>query len=210
MERRSTPAQITEIMESQILAGELEPGMHLREVQLAEAFGVSRNTVREALGVLERQGLVRHVAHRGAEVTKLTEADVNDLFEVRSVLELAGVAASNGDAGSLAALGSEVDELERAAAASDGATVLDHDLAFHRLLVARLGSSRLDAYFESVQRELRLALAHLDFADPTPQVDEHRAIVEAISKGDQTRAQKLVRDHLETARRRLARSIGEK
>jgi DNA-binding GntR family transcriptional regulator len=180
----------------------------LREVRLAEAFGVSRNTIREALAGLEREGLVRHVPHRGAQVPKLSDQDVNDLYRVRAVLECAGIAAASDNAETIEALGSEVDALERAAASHDPVLVLDHDFAFHRRLVNELQSHRLDAFFETVQRELRLALIQLDARDPTPQVDEHRMILEELRAGRPDRASRLLLDHLETARKRVSRSIG--
>jgi DNA-binding GntR family transcriptional regulator len=204
LERQSTPTQITEVLEGEILNGALKPGERLRETQLAEMFGVSRNTLREALRVLEREGLIRHIPHRGAEVTKLTEDDVADLYAARLVLERAGVQAAIGSAEAIAALRKETEDLEKAGKAGDRRTLLEHDFAFHRLLVDQLGSTRLDALFVSLQRELRLALSQLDSFDPMPQVDEHREILEALADGRSEEAEQLLSRHLEVARDRVS------
>lgn len=207
--RQSTPNQITELLEARILAGELRPGDRLRETQLAEAFGVSRNTLREALRVLEREGLIRHIPHRGAEVTKLSEEDVADIYRARETLEVAGTHAAAASPEALSAIEAEVDALEAAGRAGDARTLLDHDFGFHRLLVAQLDSDRLDEVFGALQRELRLALSQLDAYDPMPQVDEHRAIFDALRAGDGDGAEELVRRHLEVAQSRVAGMLAE-
>jgi DNA-binding GntR family transcriptional regulator len=208
LERQSTPSQITDLLESRILAGTLRPGERLRETQLAEMFGVSRNTVREAMRVLERVGLIRHVAHRGAEVTKLTPDDVADIYQARQALEVAGArTAAAALPRSLSALAGEVDALETAGRRRDIRALLDHDFGFHRLLVAQLGSERLNGIFTSLQRELRLALSQLDAYDPVPQIEEHREVLEALQSGDEEAAEVLLRRHLEVAEERVVRML---
>jgi DNA-binding GntR family transcriptional regulator len=205
LDRQSTPSQITDALEEEILDGSLKPGERLREAKLAEAFSVSRNSVREALRVLERKGLVRHVPHRGAEVIKLTEEDVDDLFRVRTVLEREGLAKVAGPE-ARALLMEEVEGIEAGARDGDTAALLEHDLAFHRILVQQIGSPRLDALYVTLQRELRLALLQLDSADPIPtmaQVEEHREIVEAVQAGQVEKADEVLTRHLEVSAGRV-------
>jgi DNA-binding GntR family transcriptional regulator len=203
LDRQSTPSQITDALEGEILAGSLKPGERLREAKLAEAFSVSRNSVREALRVLERKGLVRHVPHRGAEVIKLTDEDVDDLFRVRVVLERQGLASID-SAEARTLLIEDVEGIEAAAREGDAAALLEHDLAFHRLLVQQIGSRRFNELYVTLQRELRLALLQLDSFDPTmAQVAEHREIVEAVQAGQVEKADKLLRQHLEIAAGRV-------
>lgn len=80
------PAQIAARVGNAIVEGEFEPGQRLREVDLAAAFGVSRATVREALRMVEREGLVTIRPQRGARVTTLSTQEVRDVFEIRSYL----------------------------------------------------------------------------------------------------------------------------
>jgi DNA-binding GntR family transcriptional regulator len=209
LDRQSTPSQITDALEEEILDGSLKPGERLREAKLAEAFSVSRNSVREALRVLERKGLVRHVPHRGAEVIKLTEADVDDLFRARVVLERAGLRLAGESEGVEAQLLDEVEGIEAAARAGDAAALLEHDLTFHRILVTQIGSRRLDEQYVTLQRELRLALRQLDSFDPMSQVEEHREIVDALRAGRADEADELLKRHLEVTARRVAELVVE-
>ncbi|HEX9968259.1 MAG TPA: GntR family transcriptional regulator [Solirubrobacterales bacterium] len=209
LDRQSTPSQITDALEEEILDGSMKPGERLREAQLAEAFSVSRNSVREALRVLERKGLVRHIPHRGAEVIKLTVEDVGDLFRARTVLERAGLSAAIGSKEAKALLMQEVEGIEAAARAGDTVALLEHDLAFHRVLVEWIGSRRLDDQYVTLQRELRLALSQLDSFDPMKQVDEHREIVEELSAGKGDAADAVLKRHLDVTAERVVELVAK-
>jgi DNA-binding GntR family transcriptional regulator len=82
----SLPEQIAEAIGSSIIRGELDPGERIHEQDIAERFSVSRGPAREALRILERDGLVQIHARRGARVTELTVDEVEEVFEMRSVL----------------------------------------------------------------------------------------------------------------------------
>ena len=77
-----------------ILKGELEPGERLMEIHLAEKLGVSRTPIREAIRMLEQEGLAITVPRKGAQVAKMTEKDLEDVLEIRDALdELAAIGA---------------------------------------------------------------------------------------------------------------------
>lgn len=209
LDRQSTPSQITDALEEEILDGSMKPGERLREAQLAEAFSVSRNSVREALRVLERKGLVRHIPHRGAEVIKLTVEDVGDLFRARTVLERAGLRRAIDSKESMALLMQEVEGIEGAAQARDTGALLEHDLSFHRILVEQIGSRRLDEQYVTLQRELRLALSQLDSYDPMKQVEDHREIVEALGAGKGDVADDVLKRHLDVAAERVVELVAK-
>lgn len=80
------PLQIAERIGGGIMDETFAPGERLKEVGLAGSFGVSRATIREALRILENRGLVSIVPQRGAQVTKLSRKELEDLFEIRAVL----------------------------------------------------------------------------------------------------------------------------
>jgi DNA-binding GntR family transcriptional regulator len=82
----SLPEQIAERIGNAIIRGGYEPGARIQEQEVADQFQVSRGPVREALRILERDGLVQIHARRGAQVTQLDIDEVNDLFEVRASL----------------------------------------------------------------------------------------------------------------------------
>lgn len=188
-----------------ILSLELSPGTALTEQALAAAYDVSRNTVREALRLLEADGLVRHHRHRGAAVAEPTAEDVDDLFAARRAVELAAAesaarAAVRTGGGTLAELDDALAAMDGAAADGDGRAAVDADMAFHRGLVTLAGSPRLDRFYASLQSELRLALVALDRARPEPhKAVEHRRLRDLAAAGDADGLAAAVRDHLDAA-----------
>ena len=70
-----------------ILKGELKPGERLMEIQLAEKLGVSRTPIREAIRMLEQEGLAVTMPRKGAEVAKMTLKDMEDVLEIREALD---------------------------------------------------------------------------------------------------------------------------
>jgi DNA-binding GntR family transcriptional regulator len=171
-----------------------------REAQLSSSLGVSRNTLREALRGLVAQGLVTHMPHRGAIVTKVTEDDVADLFRMRWLIESAALPAAAADADCLATLDGLVSSFEAALRADDHVASLDQDFAFHRTLVAALASPRIDETYARTQDELRPALLQLDaMYREQSQSTEHRALLDALHGGDLALAGKLLDQHLRSA-----------
>ena len=78
-------AAVAEELRRLILSGELAPGTHLRQVELAERFNVSTTPVREALGLLARQGLVRHDVQKGVDIPKsYFYLNINDYNQVQA------------------------------------------------------------------------------------------------------------------------------
>jgi DNA-binding GntR family transcriptional regulator len=206
--RSSTSEQVADAMRRMILRGELAPGTPLREVPLAESIGISRNTVREAVRVLARQGLVTHSMHRGAMVTRLSEQDVADLYRVRRALETQAIDASaEATPEQLAGLGEAVQALERAAADGDWDRMVDADWSFHEHLVGFLGSRRLDSFFDTIQAELRLCLSILDRADDDPDdlVAEHRELRDLLLAGERHRCREVLCSRLDDSELRLRR-----
>ena len=70
-----------------ILRGELKPGERLMEIQLANKLGVSRTPIREAIRMLEQEGLAVTIPRKGAEVAKMTEKDMEDVLQIREALD---------------------------------------------------------------------------------------------------------------------------
>jgi DNA-binding GntR family transcriptional regulator len=206
IKRASAVDQVVEAVREKILCGELPPGTPLREVQMAESIGISRNTVRDAVRALAREGLVTHTMHRGAIVTRLTERDVIDLFRVRERIETQAIEASeDATPEQLAGLEETVDQLARAANAGDWVQVGEADCLFHRRLVGFLGSPRLDRFYDTIQGELRLCLSIGDRADDDPRelIGEHRELYELIATGQRARCSARLTERLHEAQGRL-------
>jgi DNA-binding GntR family transcriptional regulator len=198
-----------------ILAGEVRPGLPLREVVLAAELGVSRNTLREILLTLASEGLVQHVPHHGARVVQLGVRDARDIYLVRQVIESAAIErAASRPLEADEYLSAAVERLEQAAAAHDLDRLVEADLGFHRSLAAVLESDRLLALFRTIEAQLRLAFSIVAFADreyeqPEPLVGEHRRLQELITAGDVDRAKHALHEHLAKYETRLISVLRE-
>jgi DNA-binding GntR family transcriptional regulator len=199
--RTTTGAQAERVLRELILDGALTPGTRLREVQLAAALGVSRNTLREALRGLAEQGLVTHHPHRGVVVTDLSAADVDDLYALRRVIELAALERVDGER--IGVLREATEAFAAALERNDAVEALECDFRFHRILVGALDSARLAEAHERAQGELRLALLQLDRDYEPPAVEEHREVVAALEGADLAGAAAALTAQLERANRRL-------
>lgn len=198
----SVPEAIERVLRERILAGEVGPDAPLRESALASEFDVSRNTVREALLLLEHAGLVDRRAHHGSRVTPATAEHLRDVMAFRRVVEPGALRRIDADDPALAELRELADRLEAAAAAEDWEAYGVADRAFHTRIVATGESPRLTEVFANVIQELRLHFHAHDRrqpAGPHAHVAEHRVIVDALASGDVPRALKILDGHLRDA-----------
>ncbi len=208
--RTSTAEQVAEALREMILQGDIEQGQPLREVALASSIGVSRNTVREAIRVLAREGIVTHQIHHGAVVTRLDARDVEDIFRVRRVLELAALGAvRDAQPDQLVGLADAVHQLEAAAAAGDWGRIVDADELFHERLVGLLGSRRLSRFFDAIQAEVRLCMSIVDrsSSDMSALVAEHRELLELILGGHYDRVADVMAGHLADSQETLTEIV---
>ncbi|GAC1537261.1 MAG: GntR family transcriptional regulator [Acidimicrobiales bacterium] len=186
-----------------ILSGEIAPGSRLIEDRLAERLGVSRNPVREAIGVLASEGFVESIPRRGACVARLSVSAGEDLFDVRMALEPVGarLAARRGDPTGLEAL---EHVLEQARAATDAGALdvlADLNSAFHAGVIKLGANDYLSAIAEPmIKRAQWLFRPGAATRAPHSWV-EHRELLEAIRSGDEEGAEAEARRHVAAARR---------
>lgn len=199
LERISTVDQVATALETQILSGALPPGSRLREEEIANRLGVSRNTLREALQRLTQAGLVDHRPHRGAAVALPTAAELSEVYRIRRSLEPSAL--ERVDDERLERLGVTADALEEAAEEGDWERVSELDVRFHAEIVAALASDRLDAFFLSLLSTLRLAFIAADRSSARAarpeHVGQHRRILEALGEGEVAQAKRLLVAHLD-------------
>ena len=188
LEPVSTVDRVADELRRSLFEGELGPGTPLREVALAAALGVSRSTVREALGLLVAEGLADRVPNKGTQVRRLDPEQVRDVCRARVVIETAGIRRWNdasealrGDVRRALDAFSELTATEYSAAQFTAA-----HLDIHRALSALTGSERLVAVAESLHAEVRLALAHVDRqrGNATAQVHSHADLLSLLEKSD--------------------------
>jgi DNA-binding GntR family transcriptional regulator len=212
LELSTTVDRVAEELRRAVFDGELESGTALREVALAESLGVSRPTVREALGLLVAEGLATREPNRGVSVSTPDPDSVRDICRARWVLEGAGVRRWR-----------EADEQLRdlvrtslvrytSAVRSGGSyqELNERHLAFHVSLVELTGSPRLVAMAESLMVELKLALAQVDRIrrNAHDQAESHTALVMLLERGDVDGASAFLEKHLADGETAILAALG--
>ena len=195
----------TNALRNLIFTGDLPPGSDHLEAELAERLGISRTPVREALTRLEAQGLVRIRPRRGARIVGLSPYDMNDIYEVLTVLESAAAekAAERrlGDT-DLAPLLDAIEAMDTALEENDLDAWAQADDDFHTALVNASGNKRLieaTALYTDQVRRARMVTLRLR-PIPHRSNEDHRAVLAAIRAGDAEAAHAIHHGHRERAR----------
>ena len=196
----STVDRVADELRRALFDGEVGPGTPLREIALADAMGVSRSTIREALGALVSEGLATREPNRGVFVTALDPEAVHDVGRARSVLEVAGVRRweSAGEEARDAVRRALVDFHTAASSQATPSELTAAHLAIHRALAGLTESPRLLAVADSLYAEIRLALAKVDRIrrNAPEQVASHRTLLTLLERGDVEKAARELEHHL--------------
>jgi DNA-binding GntR family transcriptional regulator len=195
---QSVTDRILTTIRNEIIEGKLAPGTALVENDLTQSYDVSRNTLREALRLLCREGLAVHYRHRGVTVRTLTRHDVRDIYRVRRTLELQALASEIPLEEQLALMREVIDSANAAAAAQDWRAVGTFSILFHQHIVRLLNSSLFDAFFTTILAQLRLVFASApdEQAFQRPWVAKDQAIFKLIEKGRLNEARLALVDYL--------------
>jgi GntR family transcriptional regulator, transcriptional repressor for pyruvate dehydrogenase complex len=217
VERRKVYAQIAEQLLGQIGSRRLKPGEALPpERELTETFGVGRSSIREALRMLESQGVIRGVnggAFVVADAANPLESSLrllfaldeqtgmHDLFELRRILECeaAALAAQRRTDEHLAEMDAATNDMEAALApAAQGEMFIEADLRFHLAVAGATGNRLVVHSMHAVRDVLRRALNAVYHVPQSPEsaVVEHHAVRAAIVAGDAARARDEMHRHL--------------
>lgn len=198
LERVSTSEALVRALTQQILDGSMPAGTWLREVELAERHGVSRQSLRSALVELVHQGLLQREPHRGVWVPTMTPDDLVDLYFVRSLIEVEAARVVSGRPEAWPRLEEVVERLERLPPDARPYELIEADFAFHRALVAGVGSARLSRSHETLCSEIRLSFVGAAEDDhPGYLFGEHRDVLDVLRRGDPDAAGARIRRHLD-------------
>jgi DNA-binding GntR family transcriptional regulator len=194
-----------DLLRAAILTGELAPGTRLILDELSERYQVSMTPIREALSLLEREGFVSQMPHRGAVVAALDREELLELYAIRSAIEelatLHGVPRLT--ARDLAHMGELLGELDAFVGPWEAFLVID--MQFHRTLYAAAGSQRwLDTIEAFWHRSRRYMLASASASGAiTALHSDHHAIYQACCAKDAPAAAAAIRTHLKQSEARL-------
>ncbi len=183
-----------------ILRGELEPGERLMEIHLAEKLGVSRTPVREAIRKLELEGLVKMIPRRGAVVASITISDLEDVLEVRKVLEQLTVklACEKITDEEIALLKKYHEEFAKAINTNDLTSLAEKDVSFHDVIYNASHNNRLIQILNNLREQMyRYRLEYIkDRQKRKLLVSEHEKILNAVMNRDSTTAEAAIDAHI--------------
>ena len=200
-----------EKVKDDILNQRIEAGSALKIIHLATELEISRTPVREALLMLEQEGLIRTIPRVGYFVADINCSETVDLLEIRAVLEGWGVGLvcavfSTDDCNALEKM---IEKCEKAIGKVSPKVFVEHDIAFHNFLIERVPNSYLVKLIEPMDdlmyRERFLVATH--FTNMTASLAEHRAILNALIEKNEKKVSDLVHQHWCAARERLLRTL---
>jgi DNA-binding GntR family transcriptional regulator len=224
MERRLLPIKldsyqplrevVCETLRNAIVAGVLKPGERLMEIQVAEELGVSRTPVREAIRKLELEGFVVMIPRRGTYVSDLSIKDVNEVYEVRTALDIlaAELAAERITEEELEEMERLLVEIGEYVEESDMDRIVDADSKFHDILYRATRNERLVGIINNLREQLT-RFRSLSMSYPGRLKDmlgEHTRLVEALAQRNVALAKNLASEHMANAEQTLLKKMLER
>lgn len=194
-----------------ILRGELKPGERLMEIALANQLGVSRTPVREAIRMLELEGLVIMVPRKGAQVAQITEQDLNDVLEVRLGLEELAVriACERMTQEELDALLGAVKEFESVIEANNLSVLAEADVKVHEIIYNGTHNQRLVQIINNIREQMyRYRVEYLKDEECRENLcEEHYELWSALSRRDCKGAVDAISIHIKNQQKAIRRSL---
>lgn len=194
---------VVEKLRESILSGRFAPGERLVEAELARELAISRGPIREALALLEKDGIVVNVPRRGKFLTAFDERTIDEIYSLRKVIEPYAVELLIGSLTEekRAALVESLAQIDAAADAGDIMLLAERDIAFHNQLYDLADHALLrKVWTEGMAGKLRMLLNITVRTHPLlSTAQNHRVIVDAIVEKDVRLAKKLIIDHVDDA-----------
>lgn len=189
--------QIAARLRRAIISGRLVPGAVLVETALAEQMNVSRAPIREAIQILENDGLVETIAYKGKRVKPLTAREVEEIYGLREVFEVLAVRRILDKGTSVAPLREHCRAMDDAVRNDDYDALIAADEAFHRTLILLSDHHLLLASWNNLYLRIHqiMALRNRDERNLGEVAGNHPPIVDALERGDRTLATKLISEH---------------
>ena len=194
-----------------ILKGELKPGERLMELQLAAKLGVSRTPIREAIRMLEQEGLAVTIPRKGAEVARMTEKDMEDVLQIRDALDelAASIACEQISEEELAELRHTMHEFEESTKTGDVKRIAEADVRFHDIIYHATRNVKLENMLNNLREQMyRYRLEYVkDEANYKRLIAEHRVIYEAIRDRDRQTGAEAIKNHIDNQEKAVIRMI---
>lgn len=183
-----------------ILKGDLKPGERLMELQLAAKLGVSRTPIREAIRMLEQEGLAVTMPRKGAEVAKMTLKDMEDVLEIREALdELAvRIACEKITDEQMKRLTDAKDLFETSTRSGDVKMIAEADVSFHDVIYEATGNPKLETLLNNLREQVyRYRVEYIKDPQNYPVlIREHEAILLALKERNVKKAERAMHEHV--------------
>lgn len=183
-----------------ILKGDLQPGERLMELQLAAKLGVSRTPIREAIRMLEQEGLAVTIPRKGAEVAKMTEKDMEDVLQIRDVLDelAASIACEKISGEQLEELRQTMHEFEESIKTGGIKRIAEVDVRFHDIIYQSTGNPKLVSILSNLREQMyRYRVEYLKDQKNYPVlVREHSEIVKGLSEKNKEKVTAAMHNHV--------------
>lgn len=204
---------VFQTLRAAILKGDLKPGERLMELQLASKLGVSRTPIREAIRMLEQEGLAITIPRKGAEVARMTEKDMEDVLQIRCALEELAICLScqNITENEMQQLRVAMEEFREKTRTGDIPQIASADVNFHDVLYMSSDNPKLLAMLNNLREQMyRYRVEYLKDSSVYPQlIEEHYQLYEAVRSGDAQKAAAYTRQHLENQTEGVKKIIRE-
>ena len=202
LQPRTLVHQVIDALVAGASEGLILPGDRIIEAELALQLGVSRVPVREALRVLESQGIVVNEPYKGIRLTPVTPERIDQLIEVRVALETTAAIRSmrlgQNDGPHVAALEAIVQQMELMAARNDVFGFATADTSFHRSLCGFAGNAVLSDMWEMLARQMTIIFGLSTLGKPMASiVEEHRALIKVFRSGDVQDMAREINEHID-------------
>jgi DNA-binding GntR family transcriptional regulator len=203
IEQTPLRVQIADRLRRAIVTGKLRPGTVLVETALAEQMNVSRAPIREAIALLENDGLVETVAYKGKRVKPLTVREVEEIWSLRQAYEVMAVRRILEHAADVSPLWEPCHAMQAAARADDREALIAADEQFHRTLIALSDHHLLLQSWTGLYLRIHqiMALRNRRDSDDLAEIAvNHPPIVRALEARDTRTAVRLISDHTRALR----------
>ncbi|NHM32963.1 GntR family transcriptional regulator [Neobacillus terrae] len=210
LEQRNLSDDVANIIRKMIFNGTLKPGERLNQAQLAEEMNISRGPVREALKLLENEGLIKHETNKGTFVTTLSMKDAYEIYTLRALLEgeAALLASANITEKDFTRLEELLEELETAFLEKDLEQEARCDIQFHGTIVQLSKHKRLIRMHQ--QLDTQVGAMFLTVANKLPSrasmvVENHELLIDTLRTRDLQKIKRVFSEHYVNAVKALAK-----
>jgi DNA-binding GntR family transcriptional regulator len=196
-----------------ILEADLEPGARINELELCERFGISRTPLREAIKILATEGLLEILPNRGARVSRISEAEIDEMVEV-----VAGLEATAADLACRSITNAEVDDIEakhramvEAFERGDAATYFTLNREIHDAIMRAARNATLAGIYANISGRIQRAryAAHKTPEQWRRALDEHERMIVLLRARESEALSRLMREHIRGKKPIIAAAYGQ-